>query len=341
MSADIINIPDNVLQRGCAAYADRDQEDIQWLFSYATQELGGSRQRLCEAVGYEWSALFRIATGGYGASIDKFMVAVRDLKRRYLQSSNSGFVETPVTRKVFEVLDYALAGDLAGGKIVLIVGTSRRGKTETIREWCRRNNHGRSVYVDTPESGGMRSLLYEIADACRINKARKTADLKDRVIQSFGPRRILILDEIARLMPRGRELKFTELEFIRRLHDKTHCAIALCATPVWENMVDAPRFQAYLEQLIGRVADPLRIPDAVSTGECRAILTAYHAEIDSRLLSLSAAIANDRGRLGVLFELLEQSAALARSRNSRISYEHLHAAAMRRKDRFSVVKETE
>ncbi len=337
MSRDIINIPDNVLQRGTRDYDQRDQDDLQWLFSYATQELDGSRIRLCEEVDADWTTITRIASGTYGAAIANFMVKVRDLKARVMASAGAtGFIDTMVSRKIHDVLDYALAGDIKGGKIVLITGSSRRGKTEAIQEWCRRNNHGRSVYVDAPESGGMRALLYEIAHATRVNKGRKTSDLRERVIDSFNRRRILIIDEIARLIPKGREPKIVELEFLRRLHDKTGCALALVATPVFEHLVDTARLHDYLEQLVGRIEDPLQIPRLVYRQECRDILKAFDAAGDDRaLLDLAHQIANGTGKLGVLFALLRQAASLAKRKGVPISHAHLQAAYQRRQNRFT------
>ena len=336
MSRDLINIPDNVLQQAVRGYAQADQDDVQWLFSYATAELGCSRTRLCEAVGYDWTTIWRIATGTYGAGIEEFMGAVRDLKRRVADAAGAtDFIETFVARRIWDTLDYALAGDLKGGKIVLIVGPSGRGKTESVTEWARRNNHGRSVYVDTPESGGMRALYYEICGATRVNKGRKTSDLRDRIIGSFNRRRILIVDEVARLMPTGREVRVQEMEFLRRLHDKTRCAIALIATPAFEHMLETSRLQAYLEQLIGRIAEPLKIPETVYRDECRAILKAFGGDGSRELLDLSHTIANQRGRLRILFELLAQAAAVARRRSTPLTHAHLSAAWKRRQDRFA------
>jgi len=341
MSRDCINIPDNVLQKSIQGYSQEDQDDLQWLFSYATQELGNSRDRLCEILQADWSTVFRVATGSYPASIANFMEKVRDMKRRVNATvTDTGFVETMVSRKIFDVLDYALAGDINGGKIVLITGSSRRGKTTIIQEWCRRNNHGKSVYIDAPESGGMRAILYEIADACRVNKGRKTSDLRERVIGSFNRRRILIVDEIARLVPKNREPKVTELEFLRRLHDKTGCAIAICATPVFEHMVDTSRMHDFLEQLVGRIAEPLKIPENVYRDECRAFLKAFGADqADKPLLDLTHQIANSTGKLGILFELLNQAAALAKATNTPLSHAHLSAAYKRRSNKFAWPKD--
>jgi len=334
MSRDIINIPDNVILQGIKDYPQDDQDDIIRVFSWARQELR-SRSRFCELLGVDWTTIVRVVQGKYPAGIDNFMRKVRDVNRRVREAGATGFVETLVTRKIFEALDYALAGDLDGGKIVLISGHTRRGKSYAAREWARRNNHGNSVYVDCPESGGLRALMYEIASHTGVNRSRNTADLRDRIIKSFHRRRILIFDEIARLLPCRWRQGAKELEFIRRIHDVRHCAVAFIATPVFQQEMQAGYLRDYLEQLLGRIAEPLYIPDKVYKSECRDIVSAFNPAPAKDLLALAHQIANQPGRLGVLYELLRQSHALARRKKERLQRKHLAAAYQRRQNRFS------
>lgn len=334
MSRDIINIPDNVLADGTRDYAEADRDDLQWLLSWASKELAGSRSRLCEKLATDWSTLFRICTGTYPASITSIMSRVRALKRQALEGGSTSFVSTTVTRKIHETLDYALAGDADGGKIVMISAPSRRGKTASIAEWCRNNNHGRSVYIDTPESGGMRALISEVAKACRIHRGRGTADMRDRVISSFNRRRILVVDEAARLIPHSGRAKVVELDFIRRLHDVQRCAIAFSVTPVFSHLLESGELRAFLEQLVGRISDPLVIPEKVFRSECTDICRHFAGGPPSaELVDLAQRIANEPGKLGVLFELLRQAEILSRKRSVQLDVSHLSAAYARRKQR--------
>jgi DNA transposition AAA+ family ATPase len=334
MSRDTINIPDNVLQAGCIGYTEDERDDIQWMFTFARTELGGSRDRMCEVFDLDWTTIVRVAQGKYPTSIANIIARIRDVRRRAQESGPRGFVETVVTRRVFEVLDYALAGDLEGGRIVMISGSSRRGKTEAAKEWCRQNNHGRSVYVDCPVNGGLRALMQEIADKVGVNGARKTADLQERVVKSFHPRRILIVDEVLRVLPTRRsDRRPVELEFIRRLHDVTRCAVALIATPVFEHEMQTGWLRTYLEQLLGRIADPVSIPERVYLSEARDICASFNARPSEALVGLSHRIVNEPGKYGVLFELLRQAAGAAKRRGEALTEAHLAAAYRRRKER--------
>jgi len=336
MSRDSINIPDNLLQAGISSYSEEEQDDIQWMFTFARAELGGSRDRMCETFDLDWTTIVRIAQGKYGAKLDNIVERIRDVRRRYQESGASTFVQTVVTRKVFEVLDYALAGDLEGGRIVMISGDSRRGKTAAAKEWCRQNNHGHSVYVDCPVTGGLRALMTEVADKVGVNAGRKTADLQDRILKSFHPRRILVVDEVLRLLPTRRgDRRPTELEFIRRLHDVTRCAVALIATPVFEQEMQSGWLRNYMEQLVGRIADPIAIPPRVFRSEAREICATFTRNPSEAMVGLAHRISNEPGKFGVLFELLRQAAGAAKRRGETLNENYLGAAYKRRKDRHN------
>ena len=76
---------------------------------------------------------------------------------------------------------------------------------------------------------------------------------------------------------------------------------------------DLPR--AYLEQLLGRIADPLEIPGNVFAAEARDICRAFAgAAPGEELVKLAQRIANEPGKLGVLYELLRQASVVARKR---------------------------
>ena len=339
MSRDLINIPDNVLQDAIRDYPQEAQDALQWAFTYGRQELGNSRTRLCELLDVDWTTLWRVAMNKYPAGIDGIIERIQDLQRRVQQSGRTGFVQTIVTRKIFETLDYALAGDVKGGEIVLITGRTRRGKSESVMQWKREHSH--AVYIDCPVAGGLRALLQEIAGATGINTSRRTSDILERVNGAFNRRRILIVDEVLRLLPTRRgERRPVELEFLRRLHDATHCAMAFVATPTFEHEMHMGWLKDYLEQLVGRIAEPLIIPDKVMKTEIRDICRAYNPEPDQQLLSLAHGIANEPGKLGVLFKLLSQCAAVGKKKGEPVTHAQLSAAYKRRKGRFQWPEDT-
>ena len=333
MSRDIINIPDNVIQDGIGGYTEEQQDLLQWAVSYGRHDLGNSRDRLCQAIGCDWTTLTRVLTGKYGAAIETFCDKIKDLQVVAAESFETGFVETVVTRRICELLDYALSGDLDGGKVVMIVGPTGRSKSETVKHWCRQNNHGRSVYIDCPESGGLSSFFRELAIQTGVNVNRSTNEIRDRLIKSFNRRRILVIDEVARLLPSRRvERVPPQLDFIRRLHDVRRCAVAMVATPIFDHEMNSGWLQMYMEQMIGR-CDPLIVPAEPRRDEIRDICTAYVKRPSKELVALALQISREKGRLRVLFDLMKKAGVVARKRGEDLDVKHLDAAYQRRKNR--------
>jgi len=330
MSGDVVNIPENVIVAGISSYAEKDQDNLLWLSGWITDS-GKTRSEICDLLTCDWTTVTRVMTGKYEASIANFMKKVRDLRRRVSESAATGFVETIVTRRICDHLDYALAGDIRGGKMVIISGPTGRSKTGAVRHWCHGNNHGRSCYIDSPESGGYHTFLYEVCRRFRINTGRKTADMRDRVFKAFNRRRILVLDEANRLMPGSHQNIPRIFEFVRRLRDLRRCAVAVIINPAAYNNMTSGAMAGYFEQFLGR-SDPLIIPDKVFRAEAEAICSAFVSRPARPLVDLALAIANEPGRLRVLFDLLAKAKLLSDHKDAKLSVEHLQTAHQRRQN---------
>lgn len=332
-----INIPDDVLLEKIAGYSQADQADILWLMSYCTEQLKGSRDRLCEAIDTDWSTIYRVCTATYPAKIDGVMAKIRALKRLVQAGLAKQFVATKVTDKIFQTLDFALHGDLSTGLMVMISGPTGRSKTAAVKEWLQRKAPGLGVYVDVDADGGFRGFIKGFAKACRISVRNKTtADLCERIKESFDRRRIIVIDEVSRLFMRRGRVRMEELDFIRRLHDVQGCAVALVVTPIVENMLQDLDVKAFLEQLVGRIEDPLVIPKDVLRTETNSICRHFLKAPPSRELSeTAAAIANGPGKIRNLFRVLRNAQITANFKGDELTEEHIRTALKSKATRTS------
>jgi DNA transposition AAA+ family ATPase len=321
MSRDSLNIPANVVLEGIRDYSQEDQDDLLWLAGHAREVLGGSRRAVCEALGCDYTTFTRVLTGKYPAGIGNFMQAVRHLRAKASQPGGR-FVETVVTRKIFATLDQARDFNA----VVHVCGPSGRSKTESVKEWIRRNSHGRCFYIDCPVVGGARGLMEEIARKAGVNVARKSLDIATRLEKSFDWRHVLIIDEAVRLIPQGRGREVKPLEFLRRLHDVTTCGMAFVSTDVFRREMESGAISDFLEQLMGRIEDPLYIPEKVGLQEAGDVCRAFNPDADVECIRLAAKIANGRGRIRVLFHLVRQAAMLAQKKGEPMATAHLKAA---------------
>ena len=90
--------------------------------------------------------------------------------------------------------------------------------------------------------------------------------------------------------------------------------------------------QGYFEQFLGRI-EPLYIPDQVFADECREICAAFNKRPSAELVALAQQVANEPGKLRVLFNLLKKAAALAKAKKEPLSAAHLRTAHDHRANR--------
>ena len=329
---DMPIMSDAMIEAGIAKYDAEDQEALRWLVAWARESLDGSRERLCDRIKTDWTTISRILRGVYAASIEPFLQKVRTL-REAVESHGSGtFVHTTVTRKIHEWIDYACAGDAESGKIIVILGRSRRGKTEAAREW-HFGHHGASTYVDCPATGGQLALLREIARKTGLGANKNVTKLVPMLMRSFSRRRVLILDEVARLIPTCRATKPRAMEFVRRLHDENKCPVVMIMTPQTWVDINTGQLRLYFEQLIGR-CEVFEIPEAVRNDEVAAFCnSACNGCAPADLIAEAAKSASEKGKLERLTEDLEKAGKLAARRGEKLSARHVAIARRYRHDR--------
>jgi DNA transposition AAA+ family ATPase len=271
-----------------------------------------------------------VLRGVYGAPIANFMGRVGQLRANVEMSALPDFTETVVTRKINDVLDYAMAGDADGGKIVVIIGPARRGKTKSAKQWSYKNR-GHSVFVDCPATGGQLALLREIARKCNIDRAANVTKLAPRIIDAFHRKRMLILDEVSRIVPLTDRSRPVAMEFVRRLHDEKGCPVALLVTPQTWMEIEHGALRLYFEQLIGRVDLIVQIQPDVRADEVRAICTdACGGRPDAKMIEEARKSAAEKGRLGTLFNDLRKAGKIATSKKEKLNGEHMRIARLHR-----------
>ena len=320
---DSINLTRAEILSGIGGYDAKAQEDLIWLHGYCMDRLNGSRSALVEFIGKDWTTVWRIWKGSYGADISSFVDRIRHFRRRAERGEKTGFVTTVVTERIFKVCDVARDN----GTIVMISGPSGRSKTHAVREWQRRNNHGASIYVYAPETGGFSGFLKALARALGISEGRNITSIATTIENSLDYRNVIIVDEMAHLLPNGRASSIAGIEFIRGLHDRTKCGVVLVATDIFPQQMQAGKWSQWFEQLLGRVELHLKIPVEFSRREIADICAAYTADPEPELIKLAREIANKRrGGVRELFRHLNRAADVAGKMAQPVTAKHLAAA---------------
>ncbi len=248
MSRDVINIGGNIFKDGIARYTREEQDLLEWLWGYSFDELKGKKSSLEEAVGYDWTVLHKVFTGGYDASLTRICEAIERLKKQ-VAAGRTKLVKTIVAKRIIEALDYARDTQ----SMIAITGPTGRSKTFTARHWARENNHGRTRYLRMQSGGTRRTIVTQLCRSCGIGvNGKKTADLESRLFKAFDFRNVIIVDEAGHLLPRCGQ-GTSAIELLRDLHDMCGCAVVLIFTDVYIEEMRNGRLSSYFEQFIGRI----------------------------------------------------------------------------------------
>jgi hypothetical protein len=323
MSRDVVNIGLNIFKNGIKDYSEPERELLEWLWGYTFDELAGSKSALCTAVGYDWTVLFKIFTGRYEAGLERFCESVANLRKRS-EAGGARFVQTVVTERIVEALDYAKDSQA----MVAVTGPTGRSKTHTAQWWAKHNNHGRARYLRIPSGCTRRTMVQLLCRSCGIGiNGKKTSDLEARLFKAFDFRNTIIIDEAGHLLPRC-GTGVSAIEFVRDIHDICGCGVALVFTNVYLEEFRHGRLAAYFEQYLGRIKFTVTIPQEVLRDEVSAVVRAYRGDPPEKLLSLATKLARGRdGRLRTLFEDLQRAKDWATRHGRDLGYEDLKVAS--------------
>lgn len=245
---------------------------------------------------------------------------------------HTDFAENPIAQLIWAGLDYAVANN----SITLIEGDSGHGKTLCTDVWAKmdRNNHGKTVRVEAPPVGGTRVFIGEVCKATGGNKNASIGQMMEHCLRTLNEHRMLIIDEATRLLPSDRRSTPEKLEFLRWLHDRRRCSLALIATSRLEEQLHKSTY--IFEQVLGRIGMPIRLPGVLTEEHFRPIVVQYFPRPTKKVLDACEQLANNRmprqqGRLRLLSQVLRLASRIASKKKSpRLAEVHFfEALAMR------------
>lgn len=296
-------------------YDERTRRILTDLF----RETEGDSRKMAGAINIHISNITKIYNATYSGDLETYIDRAEAWLRRRRRVLANIFIEGETARNIFNTLNRVRDQS----SFALITGASRRGKTHTIKEWCARNSDGiwKPIYIECPSDKSTLSLVVEIAKAMRIGANGSKRQIVERIEDKLNAHYILIFDEATRLLQRGDPSEV--LETIRRFHDQRECGICFLATPWFEGHLTGGKNAIYLEQLVGRLDDILRIPKEISRGEVRKFLAPYcrDKKVPEDLMKLATTVARQTGKVADLQRHINDALLLARA----VNRDHLDA----------------
>lgn len=203
-----------------------------------------SQSQIARELGISKTALNQYLQGIYAGNlknIDEKVAAFFRLQeeRKTTAQLQVAFVETPTAKQIlgFLGLSHVLR------KFGIVYGGAGLGKTTAIKEYVRRNPS--CVFIEPDMGYTAKVLLQEICKALNLPEKGTIHELTDRIVEVLKDSgRMLIVDE-AELLP------LRALECVRRIYDKSGCALQLVGMPrLLQNLKGA---NAEFKQLFSRV----------------------------------------------------------------------------------------
>jgi len=223
---------------------------------------------------------------------------LREHQAAWIAERSAGAVTTEIGRQVNEALDYALVT----GRMVLIDGMARTGKTTATRTWCEQHP-GRARYVQVPssndESGFFRALAKSLGVSVNLNS--KAVELRDRVEDTLQRSRLMVvLDEAHYLMPQGtlRDAMPTRINWLMTALVNHGVPVALVTTPQFirsQKRVEQKSCWTS-EQFTGRIGHYARLPDTLDEQDLAAVARVQLPEGDAKSLALLVAYARSSAK---------------------------------------------
>ena len=232
---------------------------------------GVSQSQVAAALGISKTALSQYLADKYVgdcAKIDAKVAAFLKLQEERAQNVKLevGFVETKTAKQILSFLGLAHVLGQQG----IIYGASGLGKTTALQEYQRRNPQCVLIEPDTGYTAKV--LLQEICKALGVDNKGNIHDLTERVVDALrGSGRMIMVDE-AELLP------LRALESIRRIADKTNCAVMLVGMPKLLLNLKGPN--AEFKQLFNRVSVHCNLGDKVGDDDMRSIVVETLGAVD-------------------------------------------------------------
>lgn len=310
-------------------YPETLREPVLWLANFTREECNRDLAILVEAAGklgiqFDKTTWGKVLRGRWNRDAlgnetqspivaeSKLLRAIEQLRKDTALREQAGkvpFVMTPTAEMIFNFVDKKRAPDRVN-KFGMIVGHTGTQKTATLKEYCRRNNHGTCVRVEAPPTPSMVQFISDLAEKYGCSRQASWDRKQNTIRQSVNERRTIVVENVQRLYDERQGSSQRVFSYLQKLQDDTDCTVILTLTPVFVSKLKKSIAEGYFEQFIGRAGgerDILTLEQFPSDEDVLAIAKSFSLVDASRHLAELCRIVREAGRVRVLFEALQEA----------------------------------
>jgi len=288
-----------------AAYPPEVREPTQYLYGYMTAHCNGDRNRLAaklSQLGFSYQAnyFYKLFTGRwlengeFKASSEKIIAMASALQDALLGRMRDGRFP-PVETEVFRLIRDSIDAIRQPGRICkwLFLTARSGGQKSYCLDWYRHEvNSGRTLYLESPATPDLASLIFELAKALGKDTMRTRYDRISYISEQLNEDHALIIDNAQRLFNENKRNRQDCFSFLQRVQDQTKCAVVLVFVTEVIDLPNGKRGQVtndtlhdiltgsargFFTQFLGRIGGAehiLRLPEVTSDHDLRAFARA-------------------------------------------------------------------
>lgn len=316
-------ISGHTVNKATADLPDEQRSALRWFHAHG-EEKGLSTDGLAKLIGYSGAAVSLVFNGRYPHDPAGLCEEIAKYKKLYEQrqvSRKLPFIETKLSKAIFQVCDVAREFQ----RVAFIFGDSQIGKTTSLEEYARRNNHGSTIYARMTAGGATGPFMRVLCHALRISDRLSINEMRERIIECFDDRMLLMVDE-CHLSMYGQMYSNHPLDFIREIYDRKKCGVVLAGTKAFKQEIEHGKLSKMLRQMVRRRVTTLMLPDSPTRDDLNTFAGAYGlppATGDSRKLESSVI---EQEALGMWLTTLRCAAKISGKSKAQMTWEHVIAA---------------
>lgn len=325
-----------------AHYPDEAKAAALWLHNYTLNTHHGhhaSVAKIARDLGFSVSDnyLYQVTSGIYfrgrvgKTMLANFLELVAALRRHDQLAASAGkipFVETGTYQDIAAYLDLKRAPDTVC-KFGMIAGDTAMQKTESLKQYAVRNNHGAVVRIEAPAHVTLARFLVKLGYCYGISPTTTTSARMIELERCVNSTRTIIIDNAQRLYLPNTGRSQPIFSFLQELQDDTGCTIILSVTNEFPEVMTAGKDRDFFHQFAGRIGGVdkiLRLPVNPPKADIIQIAEAFRVADTRAAWPLLKQWSHGPEKLRILFDRLQDARRLANSEGSdAITASHLEA----------------
>ncbi len=301
---------------------------IRWLYAHGMDK-GDDLARLAKRIRKNYTTVYRIFKGEYGANVDKFVLAIEEYKRVSEERDKVGrppFIPTSLSAMIWDRCHDALTFQ----KLAPIIGEWQIGKSFAAEAYMHTHNHGQTRLVRLPSGSAYKIFLQEFAKACYAPHKTDLGELREGILNSLDSGHLVIFDEIDE--PLAGRFSTGALQiygFIREVFDRRKCGMVFIGNTNFRTALsESGPFGPWMAKLRRRCLPTLDLPTTAPDEDLWALAGHYGltSPANGEALDLARLVVRKEG-LGEYVTLLQTAKKISITLGVPIHWDHFTLAS--------------